>query len=115
MRFMLMDRVTAQSDELGFPDEQQMSEMQRFMEESGDVLQSTEGLHPTATGVRVRLAEDRATLTEGPFTDSISNFAIIEADSQEQAIEHAKRWLKIWGKGETEIRRVVEEEDLPQQ
>jgi hypothetical protein len=63
----------------------------------------------------VRLAEDRATVTEGPFTDSISNFAIIEADSQEQAIEHARRWLKIWGKGETEIRRVVEEEDLPQQ
>ncbi|MPZ25465.1 MAG: hypothetical protein GEV12_03210 [Micromonosporaceae bacterium] len=113
MRFMLMDRVRPGADEAAMPNDEQMAAMGTFMEENQGILHSTEGLHPTATGVRVTLSEDgQNSVTTGPFTDSISNFAIIHADSEEAAVEHAKAWLKIWGKGETEIRRVVEEEDL---
>lgn len=113
MRFMLMDRVRPGTDETAMPTDEQMAAMGTFIEEKQGVLHSTEGLHPTGTGVRVTLTEDGETaMAKGPFTDSISNFAIIHADSEEEAIAHAKAWLKIWGKGETEIRRVVEEEDV---
>lgn len=113
MRFMLMDRVNSNRDELEMPTEQEMAEMGTFMEEHKDILQSGEGLHPTSAGLRVRLSSGQTSVTRGPFTDTISNFAIIEAESEEAAIEHATNWLKIWGDGETEIRRVVEDEDLP--
>jgi hypothetical protein len=113
MRFMLMDRVDPNKDESQMPSEQQMADMGKFMEEHQDVLHSGEGLHATSAGVRVRLSGGQASVTRGPFTDTISNFAIIEAESEEAAIEHATNWLKIWGEGETEIRRVVEDEDLP--
>lgn len=89
-----------------------MTAMGQFMEEHKDTLQSAEGLHPTSAGIRVRLADRKTSVTRGPFTDAISNFAIIEAESEEAAIAHATNWLKIWGEGETEVRRVVEEEDL---
>jgi AMMECR1 domain-containing protein len=36
-------------------------------------------------------------------------------DQLEAAVEHATNWLKIWDKGKTEIRRIVADEDLPQQ
>jgi hypothetical protein len=114
MRFMLMDRVVSGSDEAAMPNEQQMAAMGTFMEANQGILHSTEGLHPTPTGMRVTLSEDGQTaVTRGPFTDTISNYAIIEAESEDAAIAHAKAWLQIWGKGETEIRRVVEEADLP--
>jgi hypothetical protein len=115
MRFILMDRVRSETDELAMPTDQQMADMTAFMEENQDILHTAEGFHPTSTGVRVRLANGETTVTRGPFTDTISNFAIIEADSEEAAIEHAKEWQKIWGECETEIRRIVEESDLPPQ
>jgi hypothetical protein len=115
MRFMLMDRVRPDTDQMAMPSDQQMAAMMAFMEENKDILHSAEGFFPTDGAVRVRLAGGETTVTRGPFTDTISNFAIIEADSEEAAIEHVKEWQKIWGECETEIRRVVEESDLPQQ
>lgn len=112
MRFMLMDRVDPDKDELEMPTEQQMAAMGEFMEEHKDILGSTEGLHASSAGLRVRLSDGQTKVTRGPFTDTISSFAIIEAESEEAAIEHATGWLQVWGAGETEIRRVVEDEDL---
>jgi hypothetical protein len=116
MRFMLMDRVHPGTDEMAMPSEQQMTDMTAFMEENQDILHAAEGFFPTSDGVRITLSKDgTTTVARGPFTDTISNFAIIEADSEEAAIEHVKAWQKIWGECETEIRRVVEESDLPPQ
>jgi hypothetical protein len=113
MRFMLMDRVIPGGDEATLPNEQQMAAMGAYMEAHQDILHSTEGLHATPTAIRVARSEDgTSTVTRGPFADTISNYAIIEADSEDAALELVQSWQEIWGRCETEIRRVVEEEDL---
>jgi hypothetical protein len=50
-------------------------------------------------------------VTDGPFTESkevIGGFALIQAKSKEEAIDHVKHFLKIAGDGETELRQVFE-------
>lgn len=81
---------------------------------SGTLL-STEGLKPSANGARVRLAEGNVTVTDGPFAEAkelIAGFAILQANSKEEAIEMAKGFLQVAGDGETEIRQLYEPSDF---
>ena len=74
-------------------------------------LLSTEGCLPSAKGARVRLSDGKYTVTDGPFTEAkelIGGFAIIQANSKEEAIEHTKYFLQVAGGGETEIRQLYE-------
>ena len=74
-------------------------------------LLSTEGCLPSAKGARVRLSDGKFTVTDGPFTEAkelIGGFAIIQANSKEDAIEHTKYFLQVAGGGETEIRQLYE-------
>jgi hypothetical protein len=51
------------------------------------------------------------TVTDGPFTESkeiVGGFAILQADSKEQAIEHVRQFLHVAGDGECELRQVFE-------
>jgi hypothetical protein len=48
-------------------------------------------------------------VTDGPFTESkelIAGFAIVRTKTKAEAIELAKRFLKIAGDGESEIREM---------
>ena len=90
------------------PDEQLYAEMGRFVEElsRAGVLLATGGLdqgtHVTATGGHI-------TLTDGPFTESkevIVSFALLDVRSREEAVELARRFWKIVGDGEGDIRQV---------
>jgi hypothetical protein len=50
-------------------------------------------------------------VTDGPFTEAkelIGGFAIIQANSKQEAIEHTKYFLQVAGGGETEIRQLYE-------
>jgi len=91
----------------------EVEEMGKLIEEqskAGKLLQ-TEGCLPTATGVRVRRSGSGTKLTDGPFTEAkevIGGFAILEADSKEEAIALAKRFLDVAGDGECEIRELYE-------
>jgi hypothetical protein len=54
-------------------------------------------------------------VTDGPFTESkevIGGFALIQAKSKEDAIELTKRFLRVAGDGESEIRQIAEAEDF---
>jgi hypothetical protein len=54
-------------------------------------------------------------VTGGPFTEAkeiIGGINLIEAKSKEEAIEPAKRLIKLAGDGETEIRQVYEASDI---
>src|SRR5260370_27073653 len=84
------------------PDEQLYAEMGRFVEEltRAGVLLATGGLdrgtHVTASGGTI-------TLTDGPFTESkeqIVSLALLEGPSRGEALELARRFLKIIGGGE---------------
>ena len=74
-------------------------------------LVAVEGCMPSATGARVRLAENRITVTDGPFTESkevIGGLAILKANSKEEAIQMARDFLNVAGDGECELRQLFE-------
>src|SRR3954452_11285466 len=84
------------------PSEEFMAEMGRFI---GEAMQSgklvTTGALPLQ-GTRLRLADGKFTVTDGPYIELkelTGGFAVIQADSLEEAIEWCKRFRKIIGEG----------------
>ena len=75
-------------------------------------LVTTAGLRPTAEGKRVRLRRGVLTSADGPFTETkevIGGFAILEADSLEEAVRLTERFLLVHGDEwdiECEVRRM---------
>ncbi len=113
MRFMMIYKPADTKDmEAGVPPSQEhMAEMGKFIEEmaKAGVLLATDGLQPSSKGARVRLSGGKLTVTDGPFTETkelIAGFAIVQAKSKAEAIELAKRFLKLAGDGESEIRQM---------
>ena len=112
MRFMCLYKP-AQPEGIP-PTQQEMAEMGQLIEEmtKAGVLLAAEGCQPSAKGARVRLSGGKVTVKDGPFTEAkelVGGFAILEAKSKEEAIELVKRFLKVAGDGETEIRLLHEQ------
>ena len=95
------------------PSPEEMAKMGKLVEDgfkSGFLL-ATEGCLPTAMGARVRLAQGKVTVTDGPFTEAkevVAVFAILNANSKEDAVQLAKDFLHVCGEGECEIRQIFE-------
>ena len=95
------------------PSQEEMAHMGKLIEEgmkSGWLL-GTEGCMPTALGARVRRDGSKISVTDGPFTEAkevVGGFAILKANSKEEAIQMAKDFLKVVGEGECEIRQIFE-------
>jgi hypothetical protein len=99
------------------PTQDHMVKMGQLIEEftNSGVLISTEGCLPSAKGARVRLSNGNFTVTDGPFAEAkeiVGGFALIRANSKEEAIEHTKKFLKVAGDGESEIRQIFEAADI---
>ena len=99
------------------PRESEMAEMGKLIEEGfrEGWLLSTEGCLPSAKGARVRLSDGKVQVTDGPFTEAkevIGGFAMLRANSKAEAIELTRRFLKIAGDGECEIRQVYDQDDF---
>jgi hypothetical protein len=93
---------------------EQMSRYNQELQQAG-VLLSADGLHPPATGARVRFGGGKPTVTDGPFTESkevIGGYWIIAARSREEAIEWASRCPAAAG-DMIEVRRIFDMEDFP--
>jgi hypothetical protein len=93
------------------PSSEHVAKMQKLVEDSmkSGVLLATEGCLPSARGARVRLDGGKVTVTDGPFTESkelVAGFAILQANSKEEAIEITKNFLQVAGGGECEIRQI---------
>jgi hypothetical protein len=93
------------------PTLEHVARMQQLIEEGMKEgwLISTEGCLPSAKGARVRRADGKVSVTDGPFTESkelVAGFAILDAASKQDAIELTKRFLEVAGAGECEIRQV---------
>ena len=98
------------------PTQEEMAQMGKLIEEGmkGGWLLSTEGCLPSALGARVRRSGDKLNVTDGPFTESkelVGGFAILKADSKQEAIQMAKDFLKLVGDGECELRQLYEPGD----
>src|SRR5258708_362949 len=96
----------------------EMSEMRTFVAESltSGVLLATEGCLPTALGARIRKTNGSFKVTDGPFTEAkeiVGGFALIQAKSKEDAIEHAKAFMNVAGDGEVELRQVYDHSPMP--
>ena len=95
------------------PSSEEMCTMGKLVEEGfrKGWLLATEGCLPTALGARVRRDGSKISVTDGPFTESkevVGGFAILKANSKEEAIQLAKDFLKVAGEGECEIRQIYE-------
>jgi hypothetical protein len=116
MRFMMLVKAT-KDFEAGVPlDEQMLSKMAAFTEElvKAGALLGSEKLQESAKGVRVRYANGKFSMTDGPFAETkelIAGFCLIEAKSREEAIAWAKRMP--FEDGEVEVRPLFELADFP--
>ena len=95
------------------PSSEEIAKMGKLIEEGMKAgwLLGTEGCLPSALGARVRLDDGKITVTDGPFIESrelVGGFAILKADSKEQAIQLARDFLQVAGGGECEIRALYE-------
>lgn len=116
MRFMIIVKATEDSEAGVMPDEAILSEMRRYNEqlvEAGALL-AGEGLQASAKGVRVRYANGRFEVTDGPFAETkelVAGFWLIQAKSREEALAWAKRIP--FQEGEVEVRQLFELTDFP--
>jgi hypothetical protein len=124
MRFLTIytpdAKVSTRNESGAPPTQQEIGQMGKFIEEAAKagVFLSGEGCAPSSKGARVRLAGGKFTVTDGPFTEAkevIAGFAILQTKSKAEAIEWAKRFLKVAGEGQSEIRLLHEEADFGQQ
>jgi hypothetical protein len=95
------------------PSQEEMTRMGKLIEDGfrAGWLVATEGCLPTALGARVRRSGEKVTVTDGPFTEAkeqVGGFAILRANSKEEAIQMAKQFLQLVGEGECELRQVYE-------
>lgn len=98
-----------------------MGELVGRSREDGTLV-DTGGLFPSSEGARVRLANGRVTVTDGPFTESkevIGGWAILEVDSKAEAIRVATEFMELhrrhWPgfQGESEVRAMFDPEVAP--
>jgi hypothetical protein len=115
-RYLTMVRIDENNAPAEGPSPELMQRMGELLEEmtKAGVLLDTAGLAPTAQGTRVRWENGRISVTDGPFTETkevVGGYALIQAKDKAEAIEWAKRFLKIHEEHWTvtsEVREVME-------
>jgi hypothetical protein len=110
MRFLSIYKTAERSTP---PTPQEMAVMGQLIEEGMKAgwLLATEGCLPSALGARVRRSSGKLSVTDGPFAESkevVGGFAILKANSKEEAIELARKFLQVAGDGECELRQIYE-------
>ena len=110
MKFLSMYKTT----ERGVPPSQEeMAKMGKLVEDGmkAGFLLATEGCLPSALGARVRISGGKLTVTDGPFAEAkevVGGFALLRANSEEEALEMVKNFLQVAGDGECELRQLFE-------
>jgi hypothetical protein len=118
MRFLGLLRADECSEAGAPPNKELMERMGKFVEEvtKAGVLLATDGLQPSSKGARVKLSDGKISVTDGPFTESkeiVASYAIFNVKSMDEAIMWTTRFLQVLGKGECEIRPIMEFTDFP--
>jgi hypothetical protein len=102
------------------PTPEHMATMGQYIDKltRAGVLVATDGLQHSSKGARVRIADGRIAVTDGPFAEAkevIGGYAIVLAKSKDEAIEHAKDFLSLVGEGESEVRQMHDPTDFAPQ
>ena len=111
MKFLSMYKTVERSTP---PAPEEMAAMGKLVEQGfrEGWLLATEGCLPSALGARVRRDGSKISVTDGPFTESkevVGGFAILKANSKQEAIQMAKDFLNFVGEGECELRQIYEQ------
>jgi hypothetical protein len=125
MRFMMLLKADKNTEAGLMPGEDILIAMGKYNEEliKAGVLLAGEGLQPSSKGARIRYANGKTTVVDGPFAETkelIAGFWMIQVKSKAEAIEWAKRVpfdpkgasATTGGVGEIEIRQVFEASDF---
>jgi hypothetical protein len=112
-----MLRADASSEAGAPPSKELMERMGVFIGEvmQAGVLLATDGLHPSSKGKRVKLANGKVTVTDGPFTESkelVASYALFQVNSMDEAVMWTKRFLEVLGQGECELRPIFDPTDF---
>ena len=119
MRFMMLmiPNIDEENWRPSGDDAAAFAAMGRYNEElsKAGVLLSLDGLHPSAQGARLRFADGRAHVSDGPFTEAkelIGGYWMIDVSSKDEAVQWASRCPAFDG-DVIEVRRVYEMSDFP--
>jgi hypothetical protein len=120
MRVMVIVKANQDSEAGVLPSEQLLTEMTRYNEElvKAGVMLAGEGLHPSSKGKRVKFSNGKASVVDGPFTETkelIAGFWLWQVKTIEEAVEWVKRMPNpdnAQTEGVIEIRPVFEAEDF---
>lgn len=89
--------------------------------ESPPAVLASGALAETAASSRVRIADGKLNVTDGPFTETkevVGGFAIMEFKSKEEAVQSAREYMELYRKywpewkGETEVRQIYGPEEI---
>jgi hypothetical protein len=116
MKFMM---IVKHKEGQGFPPKELMDAINALAQESAKAgtMLGNGGLMPTANGARVRLANGKVSVIDGPFTEAkeiIGGYAQFELKSKEEAVQAAVGFMELHKKywpgweGETEVRQMME-------
>ncbi|NOK04944.1 MULTISPECIES: YciI family protein [Myxococcus] len=119
MRVMVIVKATKNSEANVMPDEKLMTEMGKYNEElmKAGVLLAGDGLHPSNKGKRIRFADGKKSVIDGPFAETkelIAGYWMWQVKSMDEAVEWARRCPPPMPgeESELEIRPVFEAEDF---
>ena len=116
MRVMVIVKANKDSEAGVLPSKEMLTEMGKFNEElvKAGIMLAGEGLQASSKGKRVKFAQGKRTVINGPFTETkelIAGFWLWQVRSMEEAVEWLKRAPFAPG-DEVEIRQVFEVEDF---
>jgi hypothetical protein len=117
MRYMLMHYSTDEMEAGLPPSPETLAELGTFMAETAQsgVFLAGEGVRPSSMGARLLNEDGKMRVIDGPFAEAkelIAGFAILDVKSRDEAVEYAKRFAKIAGVAQIDIRLVAEYSDF---
>jgi len=121
MRFMLIVKANAESEAGVMPTKELIADMMKFNESlaKAGVLLGLDGLQASSKGARVKFADGKTTVIDGPFAETkelIAGYWLIQVNSKEEAVEWARRSPNPAGPGKEgviEVRQVFDMSDFP--
>jgi hypothetical protein len=116
VRYIALLKGSRQS-EAYVPSKEDAARMGQYIEAAmrAGWLLATEGLQSSAKATRIRVAGDKRSITDGPFTEAkelIASYALLQVSSKEEAIERTTQFLELIGGGEVDIWQLFEPSDF---
>lgn len=119
MRFIILRKADAQTEEGCMPSEELLLAMGQYNEAmmNAGVMLDGMGLHPTRNGARITFDNGKPIVTDGPFAETkelLAGFTVIQTKDKAEALEWVKRWPAMDGDGQVtlELRQIFELEDF---